>query len=765
MATNPRIAVRHVWASVALLAAGVVWYVWYLFAGAGAEALSYTSVPVGGLLAVSAVHQLCRAVPMDPVALRFWRTTMAAFGLITVGYLWLAVDMLAHWDTAAVRQMPVPAALAVGLGFVTAMYGVARVPIGVPAAERGRLLLDRAIAFLGCSTLLWHFGLAPMLAAPHGWSIQAMVLIGLAFLLTVGAITKVAYLRADAVHPASLRLIAGLGLTAAVVAVLAVRGGDHAAVPSQAVVMPIASVLATLAVQAQWRGGARAGHGRAGAWLPYLAMVAIAVPLVAVATTEASWTAGSVIVAAVVVGGLIALRQFMAIRENARLLGDKRAQEERLQHEVTHDSLTGLANRALFHERLSLALTGPERACVLLVDLDDFKAVNDSLGHDVGDRLLVSAASVLRTAGGPGSLAARLGGDEFAVLLPGRLADAEALAARLTEAFGRPLGEDSLLVQASIGIAVVEPGATLDTVLRHADIAMYAAKQRGKAGHVRYEPGMAEPVLAHFQLGAELRRALDAGEFRVFYQPVVGLADRRLIGVEALVRWQHPTRGMVAPAEFIPAAERTGLIVELGRTVLRETCRQMAAWIAEFGPDAPVKVGPNVSGRQLHDPGFVADVRAALADHGLSSDRLVLEVTESSALRGRQVIAALHELDAMGVTLALDDFGTGESSLSLLRAFPASIVKLDKSFVDGIEIDDGDPAAGDARQAVARAVVQLARALRLDAVAEGIENEAQARALRELGYSLGQGFHLAPPMPAEKMTRLLAAARSAVRAA
>jgi EAL domain-containing protein (putative c-di-GMP-specific phosphodiesterase class I) len=221
---------------------------------------------------------------------------------------------------------------------------------------------------------------------------------------------------------------------------------------------------------------------------------------------------------------------------------------------------------------------------------------------------------------------------------------------------------------------------------------------------------------------------------------------------------------VVSPAEFIPAAERTGLIVPIGRFVLRETCRQTAAWLAEFGPDVLRKPGVNVSARQLHDPGFVAGVMAALDDHGLTPDRLVLELTESAALRGGQISRTLHELDRLGVALALDDFGTGESSLSLLRAFPVAIVKLDKSFVDGLEVDDANPAARDARQAVAHAVIQMAGALGLDAVAEGIENDAQAARLRELGYTLGQGYLLARPMPAAEMTKLLAAQRSAVAA-
>jgi EAL domain-containing protein (putative c-di-GMP-specific phosphodiesterase class I) len=249
---------------------------------------------------------------------------------------------------------------------------------------------------------------------------------------------------------------------------------------------------------------------------------------------------------------------------------------------------------------------------------------------------------------------------------------------------------------------------------------------------------------------------LDNDEFRVVYQPIVRLDCDRVIGVEALVRWHHPTRGVVGPAEFIPAAERTGLIVPLGRFVLRETCRQAAAWLAEFGLDALKEAGLNVSARQLHDPDFVSDVTSVLADSGLPCERLVLEVTESAVLRGQQVSRALYELDRMGIRLALDDFGTGESSLSLLRAFPAAIVKLDKSFVDGIEIDDGRPAAADARQAVARAVIQLARAFGLDTVAEGIESPEQVAALRELGYTLGQGYHLAEPMTADGVSRLLA---------
>jgi diguanylate cyclase (GGDEF)-like protein len=759
MASDSRSALRYVRASLLTVAAGAVYYLLHLTVWAGSDAVSYTFVPVGGAIAALAVRRLQRGARLDPAGRRFWRAILIAFVLLTAGYTWLAADMLAHYATAADRSMPLGAAAIVGLGFGAAMWAVARVPTGAAAhPDRRRLLLDRTIAFLGGATLLWQFGLAPMVTAAEGWSSQAMVLIALAYLLSLGGITKVSYLRAGPVDRTALRLITAIGLVAAVVAVLAVQFGYAGGVPSQALVMPVAPVLATLAVRAQWRSAEATpvARGRDNRLLPYLAAVSIAAPLLAIASGPLHWPTRSVILAAVLVGVLISVRQFLTFRENARLLRDKRASEERLQHEVTHDGLTGLANRALFRSELAAALRTQDMVTVLLVDLDDFKTVNDSLGHEVGDRLLVSVAEMLRAEVGYDGLPVRVGGDEFAVLLTGAPATGEDLARRLVDAFGRPLGADRLLVQASVGVAGAVRGTTLDTLLRHADVAMYAAKHRGKAGFVRYVPGMEEPVLAHVQLGGELRRALDEGEFLVWYQPVMGLEDGRVIGVEALVRWQHPTRGMVPPAEFIPAAERTGLIVPLGRWVLRETCRQAVAWLAEFGPDALQKAGPNVSARQLHDPDFVADVRDALRDSGLSSDRLVLELTESAVLRGQQVSRTLHELDRMGIKLALDDFGAGESSLSLLRSFPAAIVKLDKSFVDGIEIEDGSSAAADARQAVARAVIQLAGALRLDTVAEGIENADQARRLRELGYTLGQGYHLARPMPAEEMTRMLA---------
>jgi diguanylate cyclase (GGDEF)-like protein len=522
-------------------------------------------------------------------------------------------------------------------------------------------------------------------------------------------------------------------------------------------VMPIAPLLAALAVRRQ-QLSTGAQPRRANTWLPYLATAAVDVALLGSLSGIADWTDWGVVIASVLVTALVAVRQFVTIRENGRLLREKRDSEEQLRHESTHDGLTGLANRGLFRERLG-AILAEQPATVLIVDLDDFKTVNDSLGHEVGDHLLIAVGDVLRDVAGDAGLAVRLGGDEFAILLAGDV-DGGVVAERVLAAFADPLSAHHLLVHASVGIATTPRGTPLGDVLRHADVAMYSAKQRGKANFVRYHDGMEQPVLAQARIGGELSRALEAGEFQLVYQPVVELATGRPQGAEPLLRWHHPIRGVVSPAEFIPAAEATGLIVPIGRFVLHEACRQAAAWRAEFGPDVFQKISPNVSARQLHDPDFAADVRAALDATGLPADQLMLELTESATLRGTQVMRTLHELHDMGVRLALDDFGTGESSLSLLRAFPVDVVKLDKSFVDGIELDEPGTRAAGARQAVARAVIQLAGALGLDTVAEGIENQQQAERLQTLGYALGQGFHLARPMTAENMTLWLAARRA-----
>ncbi|HWS31817.1 MAG TPA: bifunctional diguanylate cyclase/phosphodiesterase [Actinoplanes sp.] len=741
---------------------GILWYLTWTAVAAGTVAAGYLFMPVSMLIAGLTVHRMRRGTPLAAPARRFWLLLEAGCHLIAAGYVVLAGA--AFRDAPELATMPPAAAALIGAGALFAIWAMGQVPLGVRTwPERGKQWLDRAIAFLGCATVLWHLGVAPIMWSDQPWSPSAQTTLLAGCLLTAAAMTKVAYVAGGPVDRAALRLIASTGLAIAVMLLLAVLGGDAGILPGTAICLPLCGLLIVLGAHRQHVSVTDARPVSAGnVWLPYLAILAVDVPVVDVLIRRRFWMPGVwegrlVVGAAVVVTALVALRQFVVWRDNMALLRERRESEARLRHETTHDPLTGLANRALFRQRLDTALErGP--VTVLLADLDEFKTVNDSLGDDAGDALLIAFGDVLREAAGPEAVVARLAGDEFAVLLSGT-ATGEQVTARIADATAKPISAQRLLAQFSAGLDTVPRGTPATRVLRRADAALYTAKERGRANWVRYADGMERPVSAHTRLGGDLRRALDAGEFRLLYQPIVALADGRITGVEALVRWEHPERGTVPPIDFIPAAERTGLIVPLGRWVLRETCRQAAAWIAEFGPDILEKAAPNVSVRQLHDPDFVSDVAAALADSGLPAARLVLELTESAVLRGQHVSRVLHEVHTMGVRLALDDFGTGESSLSLLSSFPAAIVKLDKSFVDDIERDEpGTPEAA-ARQAVARAVVQLAGALGLDTVAEGIENQEQADRLLALGYTVGQGYHLGRPMAAEALTEIFAARR------
>ncbi|MBU2668460.1 bifunctional diguanylate cyclase/phosphodiesterase [Actinoplanes bogorensis] len=753
---DQRAPIRYVLAASVVTLVGALWYLTRI----GPDAIAYVFMPAGGAAGVWSVAALLRGPGLEPGARRFWRLILIGLALLTVGYGAMAVE--AFLVMPALPTMPPATAVLAGTGLLVSTYAVVRVPLGIADAQnRRKQLVDRAIAFVGGGALMWTYGLAPMFTATDPWSHQALALTGLTFLLGLGAIVKVSYIVGGPVDRVALRLIAGAAVVATAVAVLALYG-DEGALVAQSVAMPISFIFASGAVHQQWRS-AGARRRRVNVWLPYVSVLAIDAALLGVLRHGLEWSDRVVILAVVLLTALIAVRQLAATRENRLLMREKHATEDRLRHEVTHDGLTGLANRGLFRERTGAAMADGD-ATVLLVDLDDFKTVNDSLGHEAGDDLLLAVAGAIRAATGADGMAARLGGDEFAVLLTSPGVVGETIADRVLGALAVPVGAHRLLVHASIGIASADSAAGVDELLRHADIAMYAAKQRGKNNRVRYHDGMEQPVLAHARIGGELRRALDEGEFRLHYQPICLLRTGQVVGIESLVRWEHPTRGLIPPSEFIPAAEATGLIVPLGRFVLREACRQAAAWLAEFGPESMQKIGPNVSARQLHDPDFVSDVRAILAETGLPADRLVLELTESAVLRGKQVLRTLNELHDMGVRLALDDFGTGESSLSLLRAFPASIIKLDKSFVDGIELDEPGTPEADARQAVAHAVAQLAGALGLDTVAEGIECQEQADRLLRLGYTLGQGYHLARPMPAERMTEMFAGQRQLIAA-
>jgi diguanylate cyclase (GGDEF)-like protein len=421
--------------------------------------------------------------------------------------------------------------------------------------------------------------------------------------------------------------------------------------------------------------------------------------------------------------------------------------------EARHDSLTGLPTRVLFLERLEEKVRVGTPTSILFIDLDRFKAVNDSLGHRAGDELLADVADRIRHCLRPNDVGARLGGDEFAVLLDDTTTDeAVPVAQRLIDAIRRPFplfGRD-VFIGASIGIATHSDAAPADPgdLLGNADVAMYKAKKEGPGKVVVFAQQMHAEALTRLTLTSDLQRALEHGEFRLQYQPMVRLADGATAGVEALVRWRRPDGRYVAPADFVPMAEENGLITDIGRWVLRTAGEQAARWRATM-PGLHLNI--NIAARQLTDPSFAGDVQRMLAEFRLPPTALTLELTESVLMSDpATAIDRLTDLKALGVGLAVDDFGTGYSSLSYLQRLPVDELKIDQAF-----IAHASPTVEDL--AVLRAVVDLARALRLRTVIEGIETEAQLVAMRRLGCDLGQGYHLCRPADPEKLLTPIAA--------
>ncbi|HEX4654336.1 MAG TPA: EAL domain-containing protein [Mycobacteriales bacterium] len=455
-------------------------------------------------------------------------------------------------------------------------------------------------------------------------------------------------------------------------------------------------------------------------------------------------------------------RQILVLRENLsltrRLENRVEARTAELHHRAFHDALTDLPNRALFNEHLINAVRrrgrGGQSLAVLFVDLDGFKRVNDLYGHATGDRLLRAVAQRLTRTLRTADTVARLGGDEFAVLLEGPpvAGDPDTAAQRVLRALERPLriGPNRITVGASIGIAVdVNGDETAEELLRNADLAMYTAKANGGQHAERFATEMHSAVLERMRLEAELRSALAHDEFFLLYQPVIDLASGVTRGVEALIRWDHPRRGLVSPVEFIPAAEATGLIVPIGAWVLRQACAQVQSWTVTEG--AVLQLNVNVSAVQLADAGLPDAVAAALADSGLDPAQLTLEITESVIMDDLPgAIAALHAVRALGVKLAIDDFGTGYSSLSALRDLPVDTLKIDRSFVTGIT-------HGKAATDLAQRIVQLAEDFGLHTVAEGVEQPDQAAALTRIGCESAQGFLFSRPVEPSEILVLLRA--------
>ncbi|MFC4063377.1 putative bifunctional diguanylate cyclase/phosphodiesterase [Actinoplanes subglobosus] len=730
------------------------------------------------------------------------RTVVASIGVAAVAWVWFAIGLFVHTPPVAgwaLLMLAVPIAMSAawragaagrtfwryasggmaGLGLasisaardyfsgeqagqhiggVTAGLYVASLMafliglLRIPGAQRSRVEwtrfgLDVATMVVTVTTFSWYLVLPRWESWTRGTAAGAasIVVITTAAIIGMLAFVKVSFTGTGPIDRRALYVLAMTGAVGAGGGAMAPLLADRPYLNTGHVLLPTTSLLVCLAADRQIRAS-RVGVPpprplpRRPSVMPYTAVLATGALLLSAA---ASGTGNLLVVAAgsFVVTLLVATRQVLALRDNVRLLDDLDARQRQLAHQAGHDGLTGLANRTVLVREITAALAGgsPD-VTVALLDLDDFKAINDDLGHPVGDALL-GAVGVRVSAQMPdGCLVARLGGDEYALLLRG---DHTPVVAAIAADLRRPLhaGGHELVVEASIGLAPAQPGDTADELLRRADVAMYEAKSQGKGRHVVYHERMDHRTAEQSRVAADLRGALDTDQLHLLYQPIVAMPGGELFGVEALVRWTHPVRGPIGPNLFIPAAERTGLIVPLGAWILEEACRQAVSWRQTMGAAAPRTVSVNVSARQLREAGFAEEVAAVLLRTGLPPDVLTVEITETAVFDGGTALDELKSIAALGVKIALDDFGTGHSSLGLLRTCPADILKVDKSFVDDVT-GGGEPAV------IVAALLTISDGMRLRAVAEGVETAEQAAELHRLGYRYAQGYFYARPLPA-----------------
>ena len=660
------------------------------------------------------------------------RRYLTAVALVALVALVLAVAMLAAADRPSVGSAALALALAAGM----TLAGL----FPLPFAAKTKLYLDTAT--LVAAVLLYPPGVAVLVVASgmllahllrHQPREQTIFNTAIAVVQAAlgGAVLAAAGWNPDDLRhggPVALLLVAGLGAglwllnIAAVAAMVAFQGGER---PRRVVV--------------RWLRETDRVEG-----LAHLAQVGLGVLVAGIADAN-SWMVALLL--------LPAGATYQGLAHHVRL---RREAEARLVHQAYHDPLTDLPNRRLLLDRVEQALARAGRrgepVALLYLDLDRFKHVNDSLGHAAGDQLLGATAQRLRAGARPGDTVARLGGDEFAILLDG-LADAteaEAVAAALAAAMEDPftVGGREAMVTTSIGVAVAHPGqATPADLLRDADVALHRAKERGKARYAVFDAAMGASLRDRAALEADLRRAVGRGELRLVYQPIVELATGRVVGAEALARWDHPTRGELLPGAFVPIAEEAGLVGPLGQWVLDAVCRQGRAW--QDALPAPLVLSVNVSADQFRQTDLVEVVAGALRETGLAPDRLQLEITEGAAMGDAdEAVSTLRWLKGLGVRLAIDDFGTGYSSLAYLQRFPLDLLKVDRRFVAGLGRNEGDTA-------IVAAVLGLARTLGLRVVAEGVETREQANRLQALDCELGQGYLFGRPASAEAFEALL----------
>jgi diguanylate cyclase len=699
---------------------------------------------IGSFLVVIAFRRTARAGHLPAPTRRLWRHLFVVAVLVLLGSVSQAIEVLRADDPAGAHVAPLQMAFD-GAAILVIIWALLRLPLGRQSrGEVFRVLLDAGTVMLGCAVFVWHFTTRFAIRQDDPRLISLSLVLTVLALVAVFALAKVLLTsHSSYLDGGSLRMIGAAVLIGAVSPVFRplLELIDPNLYPDM-VNLPAIFFFGVLAAERQRRSdyGRRRGvpetRRRSFSVLPYVAIAAVDALLLSVTLPAGVADREVVVVSAVILTAVVVVRQVHAFRDNGRLL-------HRLDHSATHDSLTQLPNRALFHERLQKALAHHDHrpVCVALIDLDDFKIVNDTLGHEVGDRLLVAVAQRLSSCIRVEDTVARLGGDEFVVVLDGADPGAADLAAeRIIDALVDPVRTDGhvLPVRASIGLADGRAGDDASVLLRRADIAMYAAKLLPGTAHLHFTPAMAQAGTEQSNL--DLSRALELDQLVLHYQPIVDLGSGRVRGVEALLRWQHPTHGRVLPTAFLPAAERTGLIVPITRWVLRTALAQVAGWGAEL------ELHVNISHRDLREADFPAVVAALLDEAAIAPDRLTLELSAAAAdLAG--LPAAVARLRELGVRIALDSFGTGPAGLTMLQEIPADRLKLGRPLTRAAETTAVPLAAG---------VRELARTLGLDVVAAGVETPAQAARLAELGYGSAQGFHFGHPMPAEDLGAVLA---------
>ncbi|MBM2615784.1 bifunctional diguanylate cyclase/phosphodiesterase [Actinoplanes sp. LDG1-06] len=746
---------------VLLVLADAVWLLAGLHHEWAYPVVGWLPVPVSTALAAYACWRASRSALLDPATRRFWRHLTLAGVLFTAGVVSNMADALG----AAEPSQRIGRATTIWYLAVLAVviWSLLRLPSW--QRSRGdwvRFWLDSCVVLVAGGAFVSQFSLRDQDAwVAQTGSAGAMLAIVVVGCLGVITFIKVAFAGAGRLDRRALYILSAGSAVSTVLGSLSPFLAGHPYLSSSFVAVPAGALGMTLAAARQRRSDCRPPRPRRSrriSVVPYVAVVAMDGLLL--------WAGGdstAVRISTAVLTVLVMLRQLYALRENRRLLhtvdtslNRLRETQDQLTHQATHDSLTGVGNRALFEETVDLLLATGAPFHVALLDMDDFKSVNDRLGHHTGDSLLVVVSRRLRAAVGSEGIVARLGGDEFAVVLPGLSVERveEALDRVLAALRESPRLDAPVRSVASVGVTSSRDGDTSEELLRRADVAMYEAKAGGGDRRHWFDAEMDEQARAAARLGADLLDALDRDEMFLLYQPIVELPHGRAAGVEVLLRWRHPELGLVSPDVFIPLAERNGRIVEIGRWVLENACAQAAEWQRRFGPHAPQKISINVSARQLAEPGFVAEVEDILSRTGVDRARLLLEVTETAVLEAGAPLEAVRELRERGLRVALDDFGTGQSSLSLLLTVPVDVLKVDKSFVSG-------DAADHAGAVIVEHLIGFTNGLRIEAVAEGVETEDQAQRLHAAGYSLAQGYLFGRPAPAAEIESALLPARVA----